>query len=135
MLLVTLKLKNERLVICRACKHYVKATQSCGTLGLGKEVPYKNTKKKLCGCIMPIKAHLKIASCPIHKWKSEIAQEDIEAIKNVLGSIENRKVTAEQNMLLTKYYNKVMKTRKNTSNCSSCVRKIVKELTELIESE
>lgn len=135
MLLTTSKIKNDRLAICRNCKHFVSKTQSCGTLLVGNEVKYKNTTKQLCGCIMPIKAHLKIASCPIHKWTSVLNQKDITALKKVMGELKGSKVTGEQNKELTKLYNKLFSKRDQVSSCPSCVKSMVKKLNELLESE
>jgi hypothetical protein len=43
---------QERLNICRSCSEFFKPTQQC----------------KRCGCIMPAKASLKRANCPLGKW-------------------------------------------------------------------
>jgi hypothetical protein len=133
MLLVTSEIRNQRLEICRKCKHFVKATQSCGTLGLGERVKYKNTTKKLCGCIMPVKTHLKIASCPIHKWRSTIKPSDLKELRALLKEINDNRITGEQNKRLTTLYNAI--TRKNTkvSGCAPCVKKMIQEMNELLE--
>lgn len=135
MLLVNFKTKESRLVTCRACKHFVAATQSCGELVVGRTVKYKNTTKKLCGCIMPIKAHLKIASCPIHKWESEISKTDITKVKKILGEIKNNRITGAQNFQLTELYNKIYVSKNKTSNCKSCVKEMINNLTNLLEDE
>jgi len=136
MLLTTLKIKSERLQICREkCKHFVYATQSCGELVVGKTVKYKNTTKKLCGCIMPIKAHLKIASCPIHKWTSTIEKKDIKKLKKELAGLQGSKVSKEQNKNLTQLYNRMLGNKKKVSNCPSCVKKMIAELNELLNDE
>tara|TARA_B100000424_G_C22939272_1_gene499806 strand:+ start:2252 stop:2656 length:405 start_codon:yes stop_codon:yes gene_type:complete len=133
MLLTSSKIRNSRLEICRSCKHFVDVTQSCGTLGFGERVKYKNTTKKLCGCIMPIKTHLKIASCPIHKWKSLIEDSDIKELKKLLGGID-KKISKEQNIQLTKLYNRITSKNNKISNCNSCVKKMVTEMRELLEN-
>jgi hypothetical protein len=48
------EIANSRLDICRSCDHFIKITQQCTQ----------------CGCIMPAKAKLPHASCPIEKWQS-----------------------------------------------------------------
>ncbi len=48
----TEEVKEQRLEICRSCPEFLKLTQQC----------------KLCLCIMPAKAILAHAECPIHKW-------------------------------------------------------------------
>ena len=135
MLLVSSSIRNERLDICRKCKHFVKTTQTCGTLAVGNTVKYKNTTKKLCGCIMPIKTHLKISSCPLHKWKSTIAKEDIKAIKKLLGDIHPHKITREQNKTLTELYNKALSKKSKVSNCGKCVKSMINELKEMLKDE
>ena len=135
MLLTSSKIRNERLGICRSCKHFVKLTQSCGTLGVGERVKYKNTTKKLCGCIMPIKTHLKIGSCPLNKWRSQVSKEDIEGIKKLLGSIEKNKITKEQNIKLTELYNRITSKKNKVSSCAPCVKRMVNEMSEMLENE
>lgn len=49
---VETELKEQRLAICRECPFYIGLTQQC----------------KKCGCIMPAKATLPHASCPVGKW-------------------------------------------------------------------
>jgi rRNA maturation protein Nop10 len=44
--------KESRMEICRECEFFTSLTQTC----------------KKCGCIMPAKAGLPHAFCPIHKW-------------------------------------------------------------------
>ena len=137
MLLTSSKIRNERLEICRSCKHFVKLTQSCGTLGVGETVKYKNTTKKLCGCIMPIKTHLKIGSCPLNKWRSEVSKDDIKAIKKLLGSLDAKtnRITKEQNIKLTELYNRITSKKNKVSSCAPCVKKMVNEMREMLENE
>jgi hypothetical protein len=45
---------DERLSICKQCPEFFSATKQC----------------KLCLCIMPAKAILANASCPLHKWEA-----------------------------------------------------------------
>lgn len=44
---------QERLEICRSCPFFIKGVEQC----------------KKCGCIMPQKAKLADAFCPVHKWE------------------------------------------------------------------
>jgi hypothetical protein len=46
------EIAEGRLEICRSCEHFIKLTQQCSQ----------------CGCIMPAKAKLPHAFCPIKKW-------------------------------------------------------------------
>jgi hypothetical protein len=43
---------DARLDTCLKCENIIKLTKQC----------------KVCGCIMPLKAKLKDATCPIGKW-------------------------------------------------------------------
>jgi len=43
---------QERLKVCQSCPFFISPTQQC----------------KKCGCIMPQKAKLADAFCPVHKW-------------------------------------------------------------------
>lgn len=52
---VTDEIRERRLEICRTCEFFVSITQQC----------------KKCGCIMPAKASLPNASCPVHYWGPE----------------------------------------------------------------
>ena len=49
------RIRRERLAICEQCEHY-NGLQQCTQ----------------CGCLMPLKAMLPHAECPIGKWKAEI---------------------------------------------------------------
>jgi hypothetical protein len=49
---VSEEIAKERLAICKGCPEYIKLTKQC----------------LKCGCIMPLKAKLPDASCPLHKW-------------------------------------------------------------------
>ena len=46
------ELYTHRLDICDTCPSLIQLTQQC----------------KECGCIMPLKAKLKDATCPLGKW-------------------------------------------------------------------
>ena len=59
---------EERLKICKQCPEFIKITKQC----------------KICLCIMPAKAVLAAASCPLHKWEAtdiyadQITDDDLE---------------------------------------------------------
>ncbi len=84
---------------------------------------------------MPIKTHLKIGSCPLNKWKSEVNKKDIESLKSLLGSIEKNRITKEQNMKLTELYNKITHKKNKVSGCAPCVKKMVTEMSEMLKDE
>ena len=49
---VTEEEANQRFAICEDCDRLLSVTKQC----------------KECGCIMPIKVKLKLATCPLEKW-------------------------------------------------------------------
>ena len=53
---------NNRMSICENCPELIKVTKQC----------------KICLCIMPAKARLPHADCPIGKWGKEIIPLDKE---------------------------------------------------------
>jgi hypothetical protein len=55
--------QQARLDICNTCEHKIKITNMCGK----------------CGCFLPAKVTLAIASCPELRWTSEISQESSSA--------------------------------------------------------
>ena len=83
MFFVTGQKRTDRLTICQSCEHFVQSTKSCGPL-----VTEAFTDSKFCGCHMPTKTRLKVASCPLGKWEAEIKQSDLDAIREL---IENPK--------------------------------------------
>ena len=123
MFLVTGQKRSDRLEICKGCEHYVQATKSCGPL-----LTEAFTDSKLCGCHMPTKTRLKVASCPLDKWEAEITKADLEEIKKFLKT-ENQFRTSGQ---LAKLYGKATGTNQQASSCSSCNRRMLDELNKLI---
>ena len=131
MLLVTSKVRSERLATCRSCEHCVGATQSCGTLGLGEKVG----DVKLCGCIMPVKTTLKIASCPLDKWGMTLSKEDVAAAKRLLAEVNPRAMSANQNAELQRLYNSMTGRKNKTTQCKPCVREMYEKMVELLRDE
>jgi hypothetical protein len=123
MFFVTGQKRSDRLEICKSCEHYVQATKSCGPL-----LTEAFTDSKLCGCHMPTKTRLKVASCPLDKWEAEITKADLEEIKKFLKT-ENQFRTSGQ---LAKLYGKATGTNQQASSCSSCNRRMLDELNKLI---
>ena len=123
MFFVTGQKRSDRLEICKSCEHYVQATKSCGPL-----LTEAFTDSKLCGCHMPTKTRLKVASCPLDKWQAEITKADLEEIKKFLKT-ENQFRTSGQ---LAKLYGKATGTNQQASSCSSCNRRMLDELNKLI---
>jgi hypothetical protein len=123
MFFVTGQKRSDRIEICKGCEHYVQATKSCGPL-----LTEAFTDSKLCGCHMPTKTRLKVASCPLDKWEAEITKADLEEIKKFLKT-ENQFRTSGQ---LAKLYGKATGTNQQASSCSSCNRRMLDELSKLI---
>ena len=123
MFFVTGQKRSDRLAICKGCEHYVQATKSCGPL-----LTEAFTDSKLCGCHMPTKTRLKVASCPLDKWEAEITKADLEEIKKFLKT-ENQFRTSGQ---LAKLYGNATGTNQQASSCSSCNRRMLDELNKLI---
>lgn len=124
MFFVTGQKRSDRLAICESCEHFVKSTKSCGDL-----VTEAFTDSKLCGCHMPTKTRLKVASCPLGKWEAEIKEADLAEIRNL---IENtHKAT---NGDLARIYSKATGTNTKASQCSSCNRRMLNELKTLLDA-
>lgn len=123
MFFVTGQKRTDRLVICQGCEHFVQATKSCGPL-----VTEAFTDSKLCGCHMPTKTRLKVASCPLGKWEAEIKESDLDAIRKL---IENP--TKATNGDLAELYSKATGTNTKASQCSSCNRRMLNELKQLLK--
>tara|TARA_R110000787_G_scaffold55416_1_gene127912 strand:+ start:4388 stop:4801 length:414 start_codon:yes stop_codon:yes gene_type:complete len=137
MFLISAQKRSNRLEICKNCEHYLPSTKSCGTLGFGTEIELENGERiKLCGCIMPIKTGLRISSCPLNKWASELSKDDLNNMKILLGELEGATtISGNQNTQLTELWNKASGGNKKVSSCNSCVRKTIQELKEFIKDE
>ena len=123
MFFVTGQKRTNRLTICQGCEHFVQSTKSCGDL-----VTEAFTDSKLCGCHMPTKTRLKVASCPLGKWEAEIKESDLDAIRKL---IENP--TKATNGDLAELYSKATGTNTKASQCSSCNRRMLNELKQLLK--
>jgi len=135
MFLVSAQKRSNRLEICRKCEHFQEVTKSCGTLGIGKKIQLENGEKvSLCGCIMPIKTRLKIASCPLEKWTSIIEDKDIKSIETLLKDLDGAdRISASQNQKLTELWNKAAGQRRGVSNCNTCVKDMIRDLRKLLK--
>ena len=123
MFFVTGQKRTDRLTICQGCEHFVQSTKSCGPL-----VTEAFTDSKLCGCHMPTKTRLKVASCPLGKWEAEIKESDLDAIRKL---IENP--SKATNGDLAELYSKATGTNTKASQCSSCNRRMLNELKQLLK--
>ena len=132
MFFVSAQKHSDRLNTCKVCKYYVTDTKSCGTLIVGKTITYKGKRVKLCGCVMPIKAKLKVGSCPLDKWTSLIDKEHLEEIKQLVNEVGGT-ITAHQNHRITELWNIAAGDNRKVSNCNSCVNGMIEKLKLLIE--
>lgn len=123
MFFVTGQRRTDRLAICQGCEHFVPSTKSCGPL-----VTEAFTDSKLCGCHMPTKTRLKVASCPLGKWEAEIKESELEEIRNLLDN-PNKATNGD----LARLYSKVTGTNTKPSQCSSCNRRMFNELKQLLK--
>ena len=124
MLFVDAKIRTERYNTCEGCEHFVSSTKSCGTL-----VTEAFTDSPLCGCYMPAKVKLKVASCPLGKWEATIHPEDVEQIREYLDRPNSDKTIEELNDLSRRFL-----TGQKASGCSSCNRKLLQQLKDLVHN-
>ena len=137
-ILVDNKTYNGRLDTCRACKHYVSGTRSCGPLIVGKVVKHRRNNVKLCGCIMDVKSRLAVASCPIGRWKDVDNQAGIVALTHdekvqlfefLNTVIQNNGSTSRQDT--EKFWNwmdRVAGKKVKRTSCASCVQEMIESI-------
>ena len=123
MFFVTGQKRTDRLNICKSCEHFVELTKSCGPL-----LTEAFTDSKLCGCHMPTKTRLKVASCELGKWEAEIKASDIDEIRTFLKTANQFRTNGK----LAELYSKATGTNQPPSNCSSCNRRMLGELNKLL---
>jgi hypothetical protein len=137
MIFTTQKQREERMAICKSCKHYRTSTNSCGTLLLGEEVTYRKKKVKLCGCVMPLKTQFKTSSCPIEKWHSTVDASALESIREIVEQVnKTRKVNIDEATQLIEVYNKVFGANRDVKKaigCGGCMKEIIKEFNEVLK--
>lgn len=124
MLFVNAHLRAERLATCRACEHYVEKTKSCGPL-----ITEAFTDSKLCGCYMPAKTKLKVASCPLDKWTATVTPDDIEQIREFLDRDNNDRTKQELTALASKFLG-----GQRASGCGRCNAKLLQQLKDLVHN-
>jgi len=81
---------------------------------------------------MPIKAKLKVGSCPLEKWTSLIDKEHLEEIKQIINSLKGS-ISRDQNQRLTQLWNIAAGDNRKVSGCNSCVNGMIEKLKLLIE--
>lgn len=122
------------MATCKKCEHYNHTTRSCGTLGIGTRVLVEGIiEVNLCGCVMPIKTKLKTSRCPLGRWKAQITESDLSEIREFVNKMDGKRVTGHQNAKLTALWNKASGKNRKVTNCSSCVREMIKDLNKIIK--
>lgn len=79
---------------------------------------------------MPAKTKLKVASCPLDKWKATVTPEEVEQIREFLHR-DNSKRTMEE---LTELASKYLGAGQRASTCPSCNRKLIDQLKSLVHN-
>ena len=131
MLFVSNQRRSDRLQLCQSCEHYLKEFRTCGPPVIGKTL---EDGTKLCGCVMPVKANLKHASCPLGKWHATIDQATLDHIKAAVKDI-TLQISPDKNRELTALWNKITGVNNPVSNCGSCVRKMIEELKHIADAD
>jgi hypothetical protein len=130
---------NRRLEICRNCKFFEASTQSCGSLIVGGEeqieVMYRKKSIHLCGCVMPIKAKLSLATCPAGKWKGLLTDEEKLALIELLDTIESiGKIDDAQRNKFYAYKDQITQAYNERSTCSACIKREIKLMRETLKT-
>ena len=140
MILVSPRVRKNRMTICEGCKFkkMVGPVLFCGTPIIGNTVEDKENdvrhykrKIKLCGCQMSHKTWYSFAKCPADKWGAVIAEgqtvELLEAKVNeikefivLLGHRSN--ITHIEAKQLHQYFELVSGTKVRYTTCPDCVR-------------
>ena len=111
---------EERIAICKGCKHFRSSINQC----------------KKCGCFMKVKAAIAFTRCPIGKWEREndLTPDQLSILNRLMDQIGSDKVNHDENVGITNLYNEIFGMNKKVSSCGSCVRQIVNDLKEVLKS-
>lgn len=136
MLIKDKRISDSRLNACRNCTYYVKATGTCGPLGLGKKIVYNQERMRLCGCIMKLKTRLRPSQCPIGRWPSLVTESDMRAAAKLVEQFggRNKRLDHLTRKELNRVYEAVMGTKKPDTACAPCLVSMLKELEQAISS-
>lgn len=156
MFLTPLKIRNERLSICKQCKWFVKSTSSCGPLRpqnlLGakkvevdwdEDDPHNKRryrkKVKLCGCDMTVKTRLAFASCPANKWLAMGEDPDkltkkAKEIRDFVLPLKNaNRIESDQLKQLFRYASEIEGRPVPYTTCPPCIREIINAMCKRLE--
>lgn len=79
-LLVSEKVYQQRMSICRKCEYFDKSQLRC----------------KHCGCFLQQKARVALDSCPIHKWKEVDDSWDEEEYEQLVSQAQEQEEQKKQ---------------------------------------
>lgn len=106
---------EDRIAICKSCKHYLSLLGNCG----------------ICKCFMKVKARLAPMSCPQKYWNKttsietpeDLPQDIIDEIFNVYPTIKTGVAeNIEAKVKMIDLYNTIHGTQYSPStNCGSCL--------------
>lgn len=118
-----------RLSACRTCEHFVKKTQTCGTLALGTWITHNGQKIRACGCVMPVKAKLRLAHCPIGRWHAMASAEEVEHLRSIYDKYKTKKrLTMPEIKEVVHAYNLATGHKKEITACSPCVVDMIRDI-------
>jgi hypothetical protein len=134
--------RAQRYHSCLSCKHFVSSTRSCGTLIVGKDltdeqvaeiseellITHRKKKIRLCGCVMPVKAYLAFASCPIGKWNMHrIDSDDVNKLRAFIDSLEGKSKLSQEEVAELLRWNGMI-TGKKMQKCTECIRQLLADM-------
>lgn len=119
------------MTVCQMCKHYRTSTESCGTLGVPKQIIENGYSAKLCGCYMPLKTRLKASKCPLDKWDWIMAPDEVDQLRSVLHDVGDT-VSGSQIVELTNMWSKLSGVNRTMTTCRSCVREMIQDLRNML---
>ena len=124
---VNKEIYKARLEVCRGCDKYIKFTGNC----------------KVCGCFMRIKASISVMECPEKKWIAtrkvdtsiDIPEHLKQEVLDIAPDIQHGRAKDIQTKIkLIELYNTIYgENHKTSTNCSSCLNTIYKQITKLID--
>lgn len=132
-LLTSAKTRNERLNICGACEHYREGTRTCGPAVVGATVRHLGEDLHLCGCVMPIKASLRTAACPLGRWTHEVDPELVDRIREFLAAYPGPELKSNEVTAMHLLWNQLSRKPQAMTQCRSCLREMYSDLKKYIE--
>jgi hypothetical protein len=126
-------IRAQRLATCKACKHFIESTESCGTLIVGRKltpeelaeaeennkITHYRRKTRLCGCYMPAKTKFALYRCPLNKWgRYRLTEEETELLRTFVSGLPvNGKIDVQTVKELNSWVYKMTGRRLSCSTC------------------